>query len=449
MLFVHTRNPEEMRVVGERLPPPPEVNFRIYDQSLNFVHDLGSRFAEKLLTEISVILCHLSLFSTLYINIVPVDQHSLLSNIGLAFTVATLFAFIAKALKQPLLLGYLIAGVVIGPEIGFAWVKDEEAIELISEIGLILLLFIIGLEIDLKKLLSAGQTILISGISQFLLCAFMGIGFAFLMGFRPGSGNFDWLYVAVTLALSSTLIVVKLLYDKFELTTLPGQITLGVLVFQDIWAILFLALQPNLHDPHLGAFFGSFGKGAGLVFLTLALSRYVLPWLFSFVAKIPELLLLAAIAWCFLVSGAADVMGLSREMGALIAGVSMSTFPYNVDVIAKVINIRDFFVTLFFVALGMQIPHPSLSVVTAAIGMSIFRARQPFALGFPGALRAGQRLTRKPDPFHQPRSNERVFTGDRFLGTGPQSHQSRVGRSADLRFRHHFRAVDVPDRLQS
>jgi Kef-type K+ transport system membrane component KefB len=301
-----------------------------------------------------------------------VEQPSLLSNIGLAFTVATLFAFIAKALRQPLLLGYLIAGVVIGPEIGFAWVKDKETIELISEIGLILLLFIVGLEIDLKKLLSAGRTILVSGISQFLLCAAMGMGFAFLMGFRPGSGNFDWLYVAVTLALSSTLIVVKLLYDKFELTTLPGRITLGVLVFQDIWAIVFLALQPNLHDPHLGTFFESFGKGAGLVFLTLGLSRYVLPRLFSFVAKIPELLLLAAIAWCFLVSGTADVLGLSREMGALIAGVSMSTFPYNVDVIAKVINIRDFFVTLFFVALGMQIPQPSLSVVTAAIGMSIF-----------------------------------------------------------------------------
>ena len=300
------------------------------------------------------------------------EQHSLLSNIGLAFTVATLFAFIAKALRQPLLLGYLIAGVVIGPEIGFAWVKDKETIELISAIGLILLLFIVGLEIDLKKLLSAGRTILVSGISQFLLCAAMGMGFAFLMGFRPGSGNFDWLYVAVTLALSSTLIVVKLLYDKFELTTLPGRITLGVLVFQDIWAIVFLALQPNLHDPHLGTFFESFGKGAGLVFLTLGLSRYVLPRLFSFIAKIPELLLLAAIAWCFLVSGAADAMGLSREMGALIAGVSMSTFPYNVDVIAKVINIRDFFVTLFFVALGMQIPQPSLSVVTAAIGMSIF-----------------------------------------------------------------------------
>jgi Kef-type K+ transport system membrane component KefB len=180
-----------------------------------------------------------------------VDPHSLLSNIALAFTVATLSAFIAKALKQLLILGYLIAGVVIGPEIGFAWVKDEETIKLISEIGLILLLFIIGLEIDLQKLLSAGRTILITGISQFLLCIAMGIGFAFLMGFTPASGNFDWLYVAVTLALSSTLIVVKLLYDKFELTTLPGQITLGVLVFQDIWAIIFLALQPSLDDPHV------------------------------------------------------------------------------------------------------------------------------------------------------------------------------------------------------
>ena len=300
------------------------------------------------------------------------DQHSLLSNIALVFIIATLFAFIAKVLKQPLILAYLVAGVVIGPEIGLAWVKDKETIELISEIGLILLLFIIGLEIDLKKLLSAGRTILVTGISQFLLCLAMGIGLAMLMGFTPRSGNFDWLYLAVTLSLSSTLIVVKLLYDKFELTTLPGRITLGVLVCQDIWAIVFLALQPDLDDPRFGTLLEAFIKGAALVFMTLGLSRYALPRFFSFVAKVPELMLIAALAWCFLVSGAADWLGLSREMGALIAGVSMSTFPYNVDVIAKVINIRDFFVTLFFVALGMKIPQPSLSIVTAAVGMSLF-----------------------------------------------------------------------------
>jgi Kef-type K+ transport system membrane component KefB len=301
-----------------------------------------------------------------------VDQHSLLSNIGLVFIIATAFAFIAKFLKQPLILAYLVAGVVIGPEIGFAWVQDENTIELISEIGLILLLFIIGLEIDLKKLLSAGRTVLITGIGQFLLCVGLGIGLALLMGFTPAGGNFDWLYLAVTLALSSTLVVVKLLYDKSELTTLPGRITLGVLLFQDIWAIVFLALQPNLHDPHLGTLLESLVKGAGLVLMTLGLGWYVLPRLFSFAAKVPELMLIAALAWCFLVSGAADWLGLSREMGALIAGVSMSTFPYNLDVIAKVINIRDFFVTLFFVALGMKIPQPTVTMVTAAIGLSLF-----------------------------------------------------------------------------
>ena len=110
--------------------------------------------------------------------------------------------------------------------------------------------------------------------------------------------------------------------------------------------------------------------------------------------------MIAALAWCFLVSGAADWLGLSREMGALIAGVSMSTFPYNIDVIAKVINIRDFFVTLFFVALGMKIPQPTLTIVTAAVGMSLFVLRQPSPGRFPGALSPGQRLASKPDLFY-------------------------------------------------
>jgi len=319
----------------------------------------------------------------------PLD---LLANIGLAFTVATVFAFIAKTLKQPLLLAYLLAGVVIGPELGFAWVRNREAIEIISEIGLILLLFIIGLEIDLKKLLGAGKPIIVAGITQFLLCAALGLGFAGLLGMALGGGRFDAVYLGVTLALSSTLIVVKLLYDKFEITTLPGRITLGVLVFQDVWAILFLALQPNLHDPRLEIFFSSLVTGVGLVFVALGVSRYALPHLFAFVAKIPELLLTTAIAWCFLVSGAAALLGLSRETGALIAGVSMSTFPYNVDVIAKVTNIRDFFVTLFFVALGMKIPQPSFAILGQALAMSAFLMASRFVSVFPVLYAMGNGL---------------------------------------------------------
>jgi len=308
---------------------------------------------------------------------------NLLSNIGLAIVVATGFALLARAFKQPLLLAYLAAGIVLGPKIGFGLIEDEASITLISEIGLILLLFIIGLEIDLKKLLSAGRTLIISGVSQFLICTALGIGFFVLLGFQLGGGRFDALYLAVAMALSSTMIVVKILYDKFELTTLPGRITLGILVFQDIWAILFLSLQPNLLSPGVSTILLSFVKGAGLVLFSLSVSRYLLAHVFSFIAKIPELLLITAVAWCFLISGIADEVGLSKEMGALVAGVSLSTFPYNIDVIAKVINIRDFFVTLFFVGLGLQIPVPTVSLLAYAAVASTFLVLTRFLSIFP------------------------------------------------------------------
>jgi Kef-type K+ transport system membrane component KefB len=307
----------------------------------------------------------------------------LLSNIGLAIVAATAFALLARALKQPLLLAYLAAGIVLGPKIGFGLIEDEASITLISEIGLILLLFIIGLEIDLKKLLSAGRTLVVSGLSQFLICVALGIGFFALLGFKIGNGRFDAFYLAVAMALSSTMIVVKILYDKFELTTLPGRITLGILVFQDIWAILFLSLQPNLLSPGVSIILLSFVKGAALILLSLAISKYLLAHIFSFIAKIPELLLVTAIAWCFLISGIAGEVGLSKEMGALVAGVSLSTFPYNIDVIAKVINIRDFFVTLFFVGLGLQIPVPTVSLLAYAAAASVFLVATRFLSIFP------------------------------------------------------------------
>jgi Kef-type K+ transport system membrane component KefB len=307
----------------------------------------------------------------------------LIADIGLSIVAATGLGVLAKALRQPLLLAYLAAGILLGPKMGFSLVADEATISLIAEIGLILLLFIIGLEIDLKKLAASGRTLVVTGLAQFPLGVAMGLAFFAAMGFSLGDGRFDALYLAVALGLSSTMIVVKLLYDKFELTTLPGRITLGVLVFQDVWAILFLAVQPNLADPAVGTILASFAKGGLLVLAALAMSRFVMPRLFAFIAKVPELLLVTAVSWCFLVSGAAGAVGLSREMGALVAGVSLSTFPYNVDVIAKVINIRDFFVTLFFVGLGMQIPVPTGELLGYAAIASLFLAASRFASVFP------------------------------------------------------------------
>ena len=301
----------------------------------------------------------------------------LLNNIGLCVIVAAALAFVANKLKQPALLAYLLAGVLIGPEIGFRLITDPEIIEVISEIGLVLLLFIIGLEMDLKKLRASGKPVIATGLTQFLICAALGIPFFLLLGFRHGDpnalgGEFGLFYMSVAAAISSTMIVVKLLYDKFELDTLPGRITLGILVFQDIWAIIVLALQPNLRNPQITPLAASFGKGILLVAASLLVSRYVLPRLFRSVAKIPELVLILALAWCFLVCAAASYSGLSREMGALIAGVALSTFPYSLDVIAKVISIRDFFVTLFFVALGMKIPMPTASLLGLAALTSLF-----------------------------------------------------------------------------
>jgi Kef-type K+ transport system membrane component KefB len=299
----------------------------------------------------------------------PSDE--LLYSIGICVGAAALLAVVGWRLRQPLILAYLVTGVVIGP-VGLKWVTNQASIGTVAEIGLILLLFIIGLEIDVKKLASAGAPVIVTGALQVPICLALGLGFFYVIGVRNTPGNYALLYLAACMSLSSTLVVVKLLYDKHELDTLPGRITLGVLVIQDMWAVLMLAVQPNLLNPNLLPLAFSLWRGALLVVGGLALSKYVLPHLFRAVAKAPELVLVSALAWCFFLAGAASLIGLSKEMGALIAGVSLSTFPYNLDVMAKAVSIRDFFVTLFFVALGLQIPIPSLQVVVIALAASAF-----------------------------------------------------------------------------
>ena len=145
-----------------------------------------------------------------------------------------------------------------------------------------------------------------------------------------------------------------------------------MLVLQDIFAILFLAVQPSLDNLQVSVILLSIARVGVLVATALVLSRYVLPWLFHQIARRPELILLGALAWCFLIGEIAERLHLSREMGSLVAGVSLSTFPYALDVTAKVTTLRDFFITLFFVALGMTIPIPKLSVIGLALMIAAF-----------------------------------------------------------------------------
>ncbi len=324
----------------------------------------------------------------------------LLNSIGISILSATFLAYFAYVIKQPLILAYIAAGIVIGPQMGFGLVTSEHDIEIIAEIGLILLLFMIGLEFDLKKLRESGSSIITTGILQFILCVAMGLAYCYLLGFTLGGqepfeyeiwgvqlmgGPYDSLYLAVCMGISSTTIVVKLLYEKFELDTLAGRITLGVLVFQDIWAIVVLGIQPNLANPEMVTILWSFAKGGFLVIISLLISRYLLGNVFKQFAKLPELVLVASLGWCALVCGIANYFDLSLEMGALIAGVAISTFPYNLDVIAKIVSIRDFFITLFFVALGMQVPNPLTNpgILGIAIVLALFLIATRFLAVFP------------------------------------------------------------------
>ena len=298
-------------------------------------------------------------------------MHELIGDITLCILFAWVLGLLAHFTRQPLILAYLIAGFFIGP-FGMGWVKSQESIHVISELGLIFMLFMIGLEIDLKKIVRAGKVILFAAGGQLVGGCLLGILFFWGIGLALGAGHFDALYLCIACALSSTVIIVKVLYEKRELDTLPGRITLGVLVLQDIFAILFLAVQPSLDNLQVSVILISIGRVGVLVATALVLSRYVLPRLFHQIARRPELILLGALAWCFLIGEIAEKLHLSREMGSLVAGVSLSTFPYALDVTAKVTTLRDFFITLFFVALGMTIPIPGLSVIGLALMIALF-----------------------------------------------------------------------------
>ena len=298
-------------------------------------------------------------------------MHELIRDITFCILFAWALGLVAHFTRQPLILAYLVGGFVIGP-FGMGWVKSQESIATISELGLIFMLFMIGLEIDLKKIIRAGRVILFAAGGQLIGGCVLGIAFFVAIGLSLGGGGFDALYLTIACALSSTVIIVKVLYEKRELDTLPGRITLGVLVLQDIFAILFLAVQPSLGNLQISIVLLSIGRVVALVATALFLSRFVLPKIFHQIARRPELIMLGALAWCFLIGEIAERLHLSREMGSLVAGVSLSTFPYALDVTAKVTTLRDFFITLFFVALGMTIPVPTSSVIGLALIIAVF-----------------------------------------------------------------------------
>lgn len=275
---------------------------------------------------------------------------ALLTDLGFIVIIATVCALLARFLKQPLLLSYILAGVIIGPY-GLKLVTSYDIINVVSELGIAFLLFIVGLELDINKIKSLGAISLIAGLGQVVFTFFAGYYFTQWIGFPP----LQSMYLSIALTLSSTVIVVKLYEDKGQLDTLHGRVALGILLVQDFLAIISMAMLSTTPEFSVPIILTAVLKGLGFFIVALLVGQYLLPIIFRFIAESQELLFIGSVAWCFLFGMVAEWLELSVAIGAFLAGVSLASLPYSWEIIHKTRSLRDFFATIFFVALGMQI----------------------------------------------------------------------------------------------
>lgn len=266
---------------------------------------------------------------------------------------------IARLLRQPLILAYIGTGVVIGL-FGLTPVATDPIYKIFADLGIMFLLFLIGLEINLPSLRRVGKVAVVIGLGQIVFTAVGGFLIALLLGFDllPAA------YIAITLTFSSTIIIIKLLSEKGDLNSLYGKISVGFLLVQDFVAIIILLALAGVQTG--GAIdWGVLGftliKGLGLLALMAWLGRSIMPWIFDRIAKSQELLFITALAWVFLVVALVNKVGFSIEIGGFLAGLALANSSEHFLITARVKPLRDFFLVLFFVVLGTSVAQANLT----------------------------------------------------------------------------------------
>ena len=274
---------------------------------------------------------------------------------------AFVVSYIVRSFKQPIIIGYILAGVIISPFL-IKYGATTEVIDTFSKFGIAFLLFIVGLHLNPKVIKEIGTQSLVIGLAQMILT--FGFGFVIsnvLLGFDVITSS----YVGIALAFSSTIIIMKLLSDKRHLDSLYGKISIGVLIIQDLVAIGALMIISSVSGT---AEFGSFALkgllvGLGLIFLLFASGFFILPRLVKSVAKSQELLFLFSLCWCFVIAALFSYLGFSIEIGALVAGMVLSVSPYSTEISSKIRPLRDFFLIIFFIILGLNIRVDSIGPI--------------------------------------------------------------------------------------
>lgn len=279
---------------------------------------------------------------------------------------------LAVRLRQPLLVAYILVGILVGPA-GLALVTSHDQIALLAQVGVAVLLFLVGLKLDLQHVRHIGPVALATGLGQLAFTIVLGFFILLLLGK-------DWvtaLYVAVALTFSSTIIIVKLLSDKRELETLHGRIAVGFLIVQDIAVLVAVvamsAVRGSAGQSGWGIALSLLGRLMAAGLLTFVLTRFVLPRVLGTLARSQELLLIFAVAWGTAMAAFGGWMGFSKEVGAFVAGFSIASTSYREMISARLISLRDFLLLFFFIDLGANLHFATIGneIATASV-LSLF-----------------------------------------------------------------------------
>lgn len=279
-------------------------------------------------------------------------------------------AMVMRFLRQPLIIGYIITGLLVGPSL-LSIVQTPETIDLLGNFGVALLLFIVGLGLNPKVIKEVGRVSVLTGVGQVVFTTLIGYFIASQLGYDSTTA----LYISVGLAFSSTIIILKLLNDKKEQNKLFGKISIGFLLVQDILATiaLVIASASSQGSVNVDDFLMLFGKALGAIIAIFLVTKFIIKPMTNFLSKTQELLFLFSIAWGFGIATIFYELGFSVEVGALLAGAALATMPYAQEVGSRLRPLRDFFVIVFFIALGTRINVADIqSVIWQAVGLSAF-----------------------------------------------------------------------------
>ncbi len=299
---------------------------------------------------------------------------SLLGSLGLIVVTAAVFSFIGRAVRMPSIVVYILAGLALGPILGL--IEVDDSLELIAEVGIALLLFLVGLELSLNKIRDVGKVAVVAGLGQVAFTAAGGFALCLLLDFSA----MESLFLAVALTFSSTVVVVKLLDAKGDLNKLYGRIAVGIFLVQDLVVIVVLTFLAGLgvgEGLNAGTIVLGVAKAFGgmtlILLVVLVASKYVLPKPFAWASRNPDTLFIWALCWCFGIVLLAEWLQLSLEIGAFLAGLALAQLPYNDDLRRRVHPLMNFFIAVFFVTLGIQMElGEALTAWPAAIALSLF-----------------------------------------------------------------------------